>query len=255
MFLVRDSGNEKLGVMSATYAPIRQTCPTSCPLRDGNGCYAEGGNVGLHMRRLQAAADGINGDTIALLEAAEIRDAAPHVPAGRPLRLHVSGDASTPFRARTLADAARAWRGPVYTYTHAWRDVPRASWGGVSVLASVESIADAKRALQAGYAPAIVVRAHPSDGRARVEGGVRVIPCPSQTRGVKCAECKLCFDAPRLHRIGAAIAFATHGASRKRALRVLSESESLTIQGGGKKIHPGQGAMRSESPSIHQSVA
>lgn len=220
MFVVLDSKNEKLGRMAATYAPIRQTCPESCPLRDGNGCYAEGGNVGLHMRRRQDRADGLNGDTIAILEAAEIKDAAARVKDDRPLRIHVSGDASTPFRAATLASAAAHWPGRVYTYTHAWRNVPRAAWGAVSVLASVESIAAAKEALRAGYAPAIVVARHESD-RARVVDGVRVIPCPSQTRGVKCTDCGLCMQADKLHAIGAAIAFETHGQSKKRALRVL----------------------------------
>jgi hypothetical protein len=39
MFLVLDSANAKIGLASATYAPIAQTCPSSCPLRD-SGCYA-----------------------------------------------------------------------------------------------------------------------------------------------------------------------------------------------------------------------
>lgn len=217
------SGNEKIGEMSATYAPIRQTCPTACPLRNGNGCYAEGGNVGLHMRRLQDERyASVGGDTFAMFEAAAIRDGARMVPRGRPLRIHASGDASTAGRARTLSDAAAHWPGPTYTFTHAWRDVPRKAWGTVSVLASVESLDDAKAALRAGYAPAMVVSAHPVDGRAEVREDVRVIPCPNQTRGTRCTDCRLCFDAPGLLARNAAIAFAVHGASKKRALTVLS---------------------------------
>lgn len=151
MFLVRESSNAKIGNAAATYAPIKATCPTSCPLRD-KGCYAQGGNVGMNVRRLETTYAGLNGDTLATLEAAEIVDAAP---TNRlPLRLHVSGDATTPYRARTLSDACKSWQAPVWAYTHAWRDVQRDNWGTVSVLASCETITAAKEALAAGYAAA-----------------------------------------------------------------------------------------------------
>lgn len=221
MFLVKESNNVKVGKVSATYAPIAQTCPETCPLRGGNGCYAEGGNVGFQMRRLQRELAGLNGDTLAVLEANEISDAATQVPQGRPLRLHVSGDAATPKRVSTLATAARRWPGPVWTYTHAWRDVPREAWGGVSVLASCESTKAANEALDAGYAPAVVTGKHPEDGRAYVKDGVRFIPCPAQTRDVTCEQCRLCFKADTLHASRSAIAFEVHGSGKKRALTVL----------------------------------
>lgn len=87
MFLVTHSKNTKIGNAAATYAPIKQTCPSSCPLRD-RGCYAQGGHVGMQSNRLADLVDGMNGDTIAILEAAEIRDNSPSWPL--PLRLHVS---------------------------------------------------------------------------------------------------------------------------------------------------------------------
>jgi hypothetical protein len=217
MFLVRESGNAKIGLTAATYAPIAQTCPASCPLRNGNGCYAEVGNVGLHMRRLQADLAGLNGDTIAMLEASEIEHHARTIPRGRPLRIHVSGDATTPFRASTLAQAARHWPGPVWTYTHAWRDVPRAAWGSVSVLASCETTAKVKEAQALGYATALVTRPHTGAKAYTTGDGVKVVPCPSQTRGIKCDDCRLCFRDMK----GATIGFEVHGASKKRALSVI----------------------------------
>lgn len=219
MFLVLDSKNSKIGPCAATYLPIAQTCPASCPLK-GNGCYAESGRVSFTERRNRLP--DVNGDTIAILEADEIRDNAHRVPRGWPLRLHVSGDAATPFRASTVAAAARTWRGPVWAYTHAWRDVPRVAWNGVSVLASGESLADARRALSEGYAPAVVVDRHPEDGRAHTTpDGLRVIPCPNQTRGVTCLDCRLCFDAESLRARNAVIAFEAHGSGKKRALTVV----------------------------------
>lgn len=222
MFLTLYSKNSKVGDVAATYAPIRQTCPDSCPLRE-SGCYARSGNVGFQVNRLERLTGGMGGDLVAILEADEIRDAGQRLRRRgmrRDLRLHVSGDATTPFRAKTISDACRQWPGRVWSYTHAWRDVPRASWGAVSVLASVECLDDAKAALRAGYAPAIVVSKHDSS-KAKVVDGVRLIPCPSQTNGVACVDCRLCFDDCKLRSLNAAIAFEAHGVGKKRALTVI----------------------------------
>lgn len=222
MFTVLHSHNVKVGDVAVTYAPVDQTCPSACPLK-GNGCYAQGGNVGLHMRRLQVACDGINGDTVAALEGAEIADMGSKAPAGHPLRIHVSGDASTDYRALLLAKGAEAWPGPVWSYTHAWRSVNRHSWGRVSVLASCESIKEVVLAYLQGYAASLVVAKHPENGRAfTTPEGVKVIPCPAQTRDVKCTDCKLCWNDALLFRQRACVSFETHGYAKKRANRVLN---------------------------------
>jgi hypothetical protein len=69
-----------------------------------------------------------------------------------------------------------------------------------------------------------VVSHHPADGKAYNLAGVRWIPCPQQTRGVTCDACRLCFDADGLRDRGTGIAFAVHGSSGKRALRVIQET-------------------------------
>src|SRR5262249_30218679 len=125
----------------------------------------------------------------------------------RLLRLHVVGDARTAAAARTLGAAARCYaaRGnaprhgrKVWTYTHAWRAVPPASWGAaVSVLASVEPVHDARDAMARGYAAAVVVAAFERPSAYPIDG-VTVIPCPNQTRGVSCRDCGLCRDDERL---------------------------------------------------------
>jgi hypothetical protein len=138
----------------------------------------------------------------------------------RLLRLHVVGDCRTNASARVLGAAARRYsaRGnhprtgrKVWTYTHAWRDVKRSSWtDSVSVLASVETAADAKAAMRQGYAAAIVVGEFERDNAYPVEG-LTVIPCPNQTKGITCRECGLCRDDERLRKNGLVIAFAAHG--------------------------------------------
>jgi hypothetical protein len=154
-------------------------------------------------------------------EAAEI-DALPDN--GRDLRLHVVGDCPTNGAARIVAAAAARYRarggGDVWTYTHAWRKVHRASWGdAVSVLASCENLDDAREAAARGYAVAMVVPEHAGE-RAEVVDGFRVIPCPEQSRGDRtCVDCRLCFDDAGLRdrETPAIIALAIHGASKRRA--------------------------------------
>jgi hypothetical protein len=147
---------------------------------------------------------------------------------GRDLRLHVVGDCPTNGAARIVAAAAARYvargGGSVWTYTHAWRKVHRASWGSVSVLASVETMADAKLAQARGYAVAMVVPEHASD-RAEVVDGSRVVPCPEQSgRGVTCVDCRLCMSDGNLRdrSTPAIIALAIHGQSSKRAAAAIA---------------------------------
>lgn len=228
MYAVLHSKNAKVGDVAATYAPIAQTCPASCPLRN-NGCYAQSGNVGFKVRRTEEYSDGMNGDTVATLEGDEIADMAAHSPAGHAMRIHVSGDATSDYRALQMARGASVWNGPIWSYTHAWAEVSRISWGRVSVLASCETLSQVILAAAKGYAAALVVASHPDNGRAfTTPEGVKVIPCPSQTRGVLCTDCKLCWNDKLLLAQGACISFAAHGATKKRTLNVLQTKEATS---------------------------
>jgi hypothetical protein len=219
------SGNAKTGRVSATYAS-QASCPTSCPLLR-SGCYAEHGAMAYHTRRVNAGT-ARTAEEVAIEEARAIGELS-----GRyPLRLHVVGDCPTDESARIVSEAAReysGWRGqPVWAYTHGWRDVERASWGTVSVLASCETPADVRGARERGYATALVYAGEPQRRRFDVDG-VAVVPCPQQTRdGVTCASCRLCFDDRALRERGVTIGFAAHGARAKRVgevVRALSAGE------------------------------
>src|SRR5215510_10150128 len=159
---VETTDNAKLGPISATYAS-QASCPRSCPWY-GNGCYAERGMVAWQTRRLNRSA--VRG----AMRIAQAEARAIDVLTGdRLLRLHVVGDARTDAAARELGAAAERYsrrgnaprRGrKVWTYTHAWRTVARQSWGeAVSVLASVETVREAREAMAKGYAAAVVVSA------------------------------------------------------------------------------------------------
>ncbi len=216
--------------VAATYSPIKQSCPSTCELRD-KGCYAQSSYVGMLNRQLESDHKGSTKLQVAQSEAAAIDSGFPKgVPQdggrgqGRPLRIHVSGDCSTKGGARVVSAAARRYTqrggGPVWSYTHAWRKVPRASWKGVSVLASVKGTQDILEAREAGYAPAIVVPEHKSDRKYRV-GNFNFLPCPAQTRDLACTDCRLCFDADKLLARKQGIAFAAHGSKTKEIKRRL----------------------------------
>lgn len=212
----------------ATYVSIHATCPRSCPFYR-NGCFVDAGFTAQLSRRLNKEASNTSALEIARREAAAIdRAFVRGVPqdgarGGRDLRLHVGGDMGSPAGVRLIAAAARRWRerggGAVWTYTHWWRAVPREAWGDVVVFASIESPYDAKHARQRGYRVAITVPEFRSDRRYDIEDEL-VVPCPAETRGATCVECRLCLRAD-----GPTIGFAVHGRGAKRAraaLRVLS---------------------------------
>jgi hypothetical protein len=227
---VSDSGNRKImgsKKVDATYVSIKASCPRSCPLM-GEGCYAQLGYVGITSHRLDDQAKNFSPLDAARAEAKAIDesyDGGP-VPENRDLRLHVSGDSKTLAGTRVIDKAVGRWKkrggGAVWNYTHAWKHVPRSEWSNVSVLASVTNVSEVKEAHEQGYAPAIVVDQHPGDKAFQLEGcDTKWIPCPAQTRHVGCTDCRLCFNADRLHEGGFGIAFAAHGARKEAAKRHL----------------------------------
>ncbi len=199
--------------VAVTYASIEGTCPASCIFL-GRGCYAEAGPENFQKPALDPGVTPF--DVIA--EEVRLIDAYDPSPDKRDLRLHDGGDAPTEECAQLLAGAARRWRerggGSVWTYTHAWRTVPRAAWGPVSVLASVEDPADIEAARAQGYASAIVVERFERSDK-------RIVPCVEQTQGKTCVECRLCFDDRKLLEKNIVIAFKVHGQHEAAAREAL----------------------------------
>lgn len=166
---VPTSNNAKIGACATTYA-AQTSCPSACVFKDGGGCYAENGRLASAVTiplNGAAALAGAAAIDVALEEAAAIDALYGSTIEGRPLRLHTVGDCSTDETARIVSAAAERYMerggGPVWTYTHAWREVARESWGIVSVLASCETAEDCSAAAARGYAPSIVVEEFASD--------------------------------------------------------------------------------------------
>jgi hypothetical protein len=230
---VVDSKNGKLSgdrKVDATYVSIKASCPKSCDLM-GEGCYAQLGNVGIHVSRLDREAEGFSAVQAARAEARVIDESygGKEIPYERDLRLHVSGDSRTLAGTRLINNAVGRWKqrggGACWSYTHVWKSIHRSEWSNVSMLASVSNVAEAREARKQGYASAIVVPEHKSDKAYKLAGSdVKWIPCPAQTRDVACSDCRLCFNADRLHSGEFGIAFAVHGVKKnalKRHLEVI----------------------------------
>ncbi len=155
---VSSSANGKIGAVDTTWVSVSSTC-VDCDFLTNKVCYTMGYPSSQHVERLDAAAERARADsTQCSLDEAACIDAAYNggqVPSGRILRLHSSGDTSTPEGAVAVAKAVDGWlkRGGqlAYTYTHAWRRVPRHLFGKLSVLASLNPGDDAREALRQGY--------------------------------------------------------------------------------------------------------
>ena len=156
-------------------------------------------------------------EVIALAEAAEI----DKLSGANPLRLHGVGDCKTDRAAEIVSGAADRYRErggqPVWTYTHAWRQVDRASWAGVSVLASCETPEDVKAADARGYAVERTVMDWAEAGPITTEDGRTLKPfqCPEQTgRARDCESCRFCTK-DSAWRGRAYLVLKAHGATRK----------------------------------------
>ena len=71
-----------------------------------------------------------------------------------------------------------------------------------------------------GYATSMTVSEFLSK-RAYWQDGIKIVPCPEQTTGKSCVECRMCLDAGRLSAAGITIGFAAHGSGAKRLRGVL----------------------------------
>jgi hypothetical protein len=232
---VSESGNAKImgtKKVDATYASIKSSCPKTCPLM-GEGCYAELGHTGIHVKRLDEQADGLSPLQVARAEANAIDESykGGPVPSGRDLRIHVSGDCRTIAGARLVNKAVGRWKkrggGNAWSYTHAFRNVHRDNWSNVSILASIDTVDQVDEARQQGYAPAIVVPEFTSDKVFTMPGSdTKWIPCPNQTKPggkeIGCSDCKLCMKADWLFETNRGIAFSVHGIKKNNIKRRLT---------------------------------
>jgi len=159
-----------------------------CPLR-GHGCYVQVGQAPLGIWKAWTRGNYPKLPSLEVFRGHKVRFGAYGDPVFIPFVL---------FSA--IARVSDGWTG----YTHQWRNPLFAEYRGF-VMASVESLNDAKLAQSAGWRTFRVVP----------ENDVRLaaneIVCPNTTRGITCAECRLCGGTSRQ---GKSIVIEAHGKGR-----------------------------------------
>jgi hypothetical protein len=215
-------GNTKLGKgVATTTLPILTTCPSTCahhPTKAGT-CYANLGAMRFnqsYLMKRNPTPTGVVKQELFFLSS---------LPSGTLTRLHVAGDFISQSHLTQAATLSHKRGLKAWSYTHRWRSLkPRQ---GISLLASVENTDDMRKAHARGFAVARVVshhqtdKAHPLYDSAGRPTGFVGIPCPEQTRGIKCEDCQLCLKADYLHSSRSVILFAAHGAKKASIFNIL----------------------------------
>lgn len=223
MVLVGSSDNVKTGPIVVSYAP-KETCPTSCPLRDGKGCYAATGPCAIQWKRTENSEKSLSWDEFLI----RLRKVEP----GRLFRWGIAGDLPgigdrldiPTFR--ELVKAARHLRS--WCYTHKPLDIPgeleavkEANAAGWVTNLSADTLQEADRKASLGVAPVVVViPSDPASWPSQTPQGRRIVVCPATTHGKTCLECRLCYNHKPDRVI---VAFPAHG-TRKRLVSKLAAS-------------------------------
>ena len=232
MKYVYKSSNRKISSgktqVDCTYAPIKQTCPDTCKLKN-NGCYAALSFVGIINKKLENSSQDLSKIDCARAEAKAIdnsydKKVVPPVF----LRLHVSGESQTIKGSKLINSAVKRWkkRGgkQAWSYTHCWKKVPRETWSNVSMLASIDDYKDIPLAIERGYVPAIVVGEFPKLKKFEIKDSpIEFLPCPAQIKeDVSCDTCKLCLNDGLLKKLNVGIAFAAHSVQANKIKKRLN---------------------------------
>jgi hypothetical protein len=223
-YLKPSSRNVKTGPIPVSTTSAA-TCPPSCPLAAGGGCYATEGPIGLHFRAVTAGERGVEWDEFCRQIAA--------LPPGTFWRHNQAGDLPGEGEVidaeemRALVAANRGKKG--YTYTHKYGTpenlelIRQANEQGFTVNLSANNPAQADRLAALGIAPVTTVLPTEQTRGVRTPGGRRVVVCPAATKpGVSCATCKLCQRPGRETIIG----FPAHGSRQRKASAIASRSEA-----------------------------
>lgn len=205
------SGNRKTGPIAVSTSD-RASCPPSCPLRDGGGCYAETGRVRWNWARVSRRGFGM------VRLARLLRE----LPRGAFFRFAVAGDLpgrGAAVDARELAELTDATKHLVaWTYTHKrkFAAIRRANAAdGLTINLSADSLAEADELAAVGAGPVVVTLRKDAPTPSWTPAGRMVAVCPAQlAAGMTCAKCgdgsPLCARKDRDYVVG----FRAHGARR-----------------------------------------
>lgn len=200
------------------------TCPPSCPLSGksagGGGCYASGGPLSMHWKKVTDKARGMPWKEFCTIVAG--------LPEGQLWRHNQAGDLPgvgeriNEKELKMLVEANRGKRG--YTYTHKYNSsnnlelIKYANDNGFTINLSASSPEQADELAATGVGPVCTVLPEDQMENCKTPGGLRIVICPAIVKkGVTCETCGLC---QKQHSV--VIGFPAHGAGHKKATAVAS---------------------------------
>lgn len=206
-----------------------RTCPDSCPLKQGGGCYAKSGPMSIHWTAVNRGERGVPWP--------KFLEQLSRLPRGQLWRHNQAGDLpgnNEKVDARMLQELVEVNRTASlhgFTYTHKPMTpanaaaVQHANQHGFTINLSADTLQEADELAALGVAPVVVILPHDSPDSCTTPGGRKVITCPAQTRDrTNCVNCKLCADPNRTPIIG----FLAHGSQSKlveHKVKLLVEKE------------------------------
>jgi len=215
------SRNAKTGPIPVSTSSA-ETCPDVCPFKRDttvNGCYADGGPLGMHWQQVTKGKRGTDWPEFVASIAA--------LPDGQLWRHNQAGDlpgVNDALDTEALAQLVAANKGKRgFTYTHkplntdSERDaIKRANADGFTVNLSANSLAHADALAGLEIGPVAVVLDAAQTVNTLTPSGRKVVVCPATQRDdVSCASCQLCQRQRSV-----IVGFPAHGASAKRATRI-----------------------------------
>lgn len=224
---VKVSSNAKTGAIPVTTTGF-QSCPDNCGLKS-NGCYASGGHVAMHWRKVT---EGKRGDEFSV-----VLDKIKALPKGQLWRHNQAGDLygeNNAIDTEALAQLVQANKGKKgFTYTHKpvldnaqnAEAIKQANRGGFTINLSADNLEQADALMDLEIAPVVTILPEGTPKVSYTRKGRRVIVCPAQqVESITCATCGLCqkqgVGRGNASDRRAIIGFIVHGASKKKAQKV-----------------------------------
>ena len=220
------SSNGKVGPIPVSTTEAK-TCPPSCPFNkksgddDAGGCYAEGGPLALHWKKVSQHLRGMVWDRFcAQIAALPHNQLWRHNQAGDLCGVGESIDSS---ELRKLIQANAGRRGFTYTHKHKLVEnrslIAEANANGFTVNLSANNLTHADELADTKCGPVVCVLPADQTENTATPAGRRVVICPATKRDdINCAKCGLCSVARRSVIVG----FPAHGAAKRKVSNIVS---------------------------------
>lgn len=200
------------------------TCPDACPFK-AKGCYAKGGPLNIHWKKVTEGKTGTNWETFL--------QAIAKIPRGQLWRMNQAGDLPgesdvlDTIALGQLVQANKGKRG--FTYTHKPLDTPNerlaiklANESGFTVNLSANNPTHADTLAELAIGPVVTVLPQEQVNNSTTPMGRKIVVCPATIRDdVSCATCGLCQIAKRDCIVG----FPAHGNGKKAASLIASDTQ------------------------------